>query len=210
MFGSGKPLGNGMASPINRFVSLLAPLTLTIFAFASLVRADTKYSDEYLQRVTAAKTVSPLDNNLFGDSINDYSGGVQFSQTDVSLPGNFGLSVGVGRRYAIADKTGLSAAQKIGGIFGDWDLDLPHMEGVYGPQGHQAMTLAGANVRCDVTSWDQARPPFVDYFQAEEYWHGNHLYLPGQGAEEVLYFESGDKPTDPLNYRWVTDRKSVV
>lgn len=46
----------------------------------------------------SGETVGALGPNLMGDSINDYSGALEFSQTDVSLPGNNALPVAVGHR----------------------------------------------------------------------------------------------------------------
>lgn len=52
----------------------------------------------------SGETVGALGPNLMGDSINDYSGALEFSQTDASLPGNNALPVAVGRRLVTGSK----------------------------------------------------------------------------------------------------------
>lgn len=176
--------------------------TVSVFAQSKV------YSDEYLKHINAAKDVSALGDNMFGDAINDYTGSVQFSQADVSLPGNSALPVSVGRRYSADDKTGLPNNYIANGIFGDWDLDIPHLQGVY--KDMHAMSSTTADKRCNLSGWDEALAPFVTVsnyqFQPDNYHRGKTLHLPGAGDEDVLWFEpSGtDKPTDALVYKWVT------
>ncbi len=59
--------------------------------------------------IRSGETIEPLGPDLMGDAINEFSGDVVFTQTDVSLPGNNALSVAVGRRRA------LGAAMAYGG-----------------------------------------------------------------------------------------------
>ena len=61
-----------------------------------------------------------------GDTLNEYSGGLGFSHTDVSLPGNSALPVAVGRVLA----TGTRQTTLGSGRFGDWDIDIPHLHTV--------------------------------------------------------------------------------
>jgi YD repeat-containing protein len=161
-------------------------------------------TDEAFQHINAAKGIGSLGDNLFGDSISDYTGSVQFSQVDVSLPGNSALPVSVGRRYLADDKSGLGPTAIASGIFGDWDLDIPHMHGIY--VNHRSMTAATTDRRCDAESWHDAMAPIVQgSIQPDDYHRGKHLYLPGQGDDEVLWLNDfTDIPTGNVTYKWVT------
>jgi hypothetical protein len=74
----------------------------------------------------SGETIQPLGPNLMGDTLNEYSGGLGFGHTDVSLPGNNSLAVAVGRVLA----TGTRQTTLGSGLFGDWDIDIPHLHTV--------------------------------------------------------------------------------
>ncbi len=161
--------------------------------------------EEHLRRVSRAQTIEALDENLFGYSINNYTGALTFSVTDVSLPGNSDLVVAVARRFDGNDVRSRGARVRSGHVFDDWDLDLPHLHGVFaGSVGWQAGPSSG--IRCDQPNAGLAAPPSVNGFDADDYWHGNLLYVPGQGDDEIQHLPStqSDRPTDSATYRWVT------
>jgi RHS repeat-associated protein len=105
----------------------------------------------------ASQNVTSLGDELMGDKVNLYNGSLQFSQTDVSLPGNSPLPVQVTRTYA----TGISDIATTNGIsrrslLGDWDVDLPHMSGVF-PSDRGWVNGANTTARCS----DYSAPPYV-------------------------------------------------
>jgi RHS repeat-associated protein len=105
----------------------------------------------------ASQNVTSLGDELMGDKVNLYNGSLQFSQTDVSLPGNSPLPVQVTRTYA----TGISDIATTNGIsrrslLGDWDVDLPHMSGVF-PADRGWVNGANTTARCS----DYSAPPYV-------------------------------------------------
>ncbi len=61
--------------------------------------------------------------DLMGDGIDPHTGTIQFSQTDVSLPGNFGLEVAIRRKRSQGNFYTMGAAEE----FGDWQIDVPRM-----------------------------------------------------------------------------------
>ena len=71
--------------------------------------------------------VMALGNDLLGDRLDLYSGRLSFLQTDVELPGNSALQVGVSRSFSPRR----SGETESVGHFGDWDLDLPYLTGVF-------------------------------------------------------------------------------
>jgi RHS repeat-associated protein len=161
--------------------------------------------EEHLRRVNRAQEIEALDENLFGDSINAYTGSAQFSVTDVFIPGNSALPVAVARRFDVNSVRARGQMARSRDVFEDWDLDIPHMHGVFAATtGWQAGSTP--NLRCAQPIQVLAAPPSVSGYQPDDYWQGNHLYVPGQGDDEILHLAATatDKPTDGLGYQWVT------
>ncbi|MDE2628029.1 MAG: hypothetical protein KGL99_12825, partial [Burkholderiales bacterium] len=138
--------------------------------------------------VRAGETVAALGPNLMGDGINEYNGSLEFNNTDVSLPGNSALPVMIGRRLTTAsNQPGL-----VGGLFGDWDLDVPHLETAAGAEwyGFDPATSAYDQKRCS----HMALPPTIQgfsggspaYVQSSSWWGGYHIVIPGSGTQTLL------------------------
>ncbi|MCI4566932.1 hypothetical protein [Lysobacter sp. CFH 32150] len=159
-------------------------------------------SDEYAKQIKSAEAVGALGNDLFGEKVNLYTGSTEFTVTDVSLRGNNSLPVAIGRRYTVQPRLEIDSFYR---PFGDWDFDIPHLQGIFGGAW---LTRAGTR-RCNVSAYE-AIPPKVTYqdasFDGIEYWSGNHLYVPGQGSQEMLLTvpENTHRPTDGSTYLWVT------
>jgi hypothetical protein len=77
-----------------------AALQLALFAVAANVAAQTSF-EEQGQLIKAPNAVARVGVDLFGDSLNMYTGSMSFRQTDVSLRGNNALPVAVGRRITL-------------------------------------------------------------------------------------------------------------
>jgi hypothetical protein len=84
---------------------------------------------EYGKTIKSAEAIGALGPDLFGDQTNFYTGATTFVATDVSLPGNNALPVAIGRRLEVASREPNVAPGD--GMFGDWDLDIPHLQGVF-------------------------------------------------------------------------------
>lgn len=143
------------------------------------------YADQ-VNLIKAPNAVSKLGMDLFGDKANLFNGSLEFVQTDVSLRGNSPLPVSVGRRL-ITGRTGPS------GLFGKWDLDIPHLHGVFQRSDSWNAVSAGpellTNQRC--TNYygapRQAKGTNSNSsWAASEFWHGNYIYIPGVGDQEML------------------------
>jgi RHS repeat-associated protein len=145
----------------------------------------TYYEQGILTR--SGEVVEALGPNLMGDAVNEYSGGLEFTQGDVSLPGNFAVPVAVGRHRAVGTTQTFG-----GGLFGDWDMDIPRLHMVatvkepnwYGGKGTASLA------RCS-----QFREPPGTYvamlatslfFDSRAFWDGYHLYVPGSGDQTLL------------------------
>lgn len=153
--------------------------------------------EEYARRVHASQVVAPLTSDLFGEQISLYNGATEFSVVDIDLPGN-GPPMQLRRRLKIESKKDI---QPLGG-FGAWEIDIPHMTGIFGPDGWNVGHNGGTK-RCSQIWW----PNISDYFKQLEVWTGNKLHLPGAGDEAVFLLETTPaalKPDDGKTYLWGT------
>ena len=145
----------------------------------------TTFTEQY-KAIKAPGAVAKLGPDVFGDNVNLYTGGLDFTQTDVNLRGNSALAVSLGRRLQTG-RRGFDDRP-----FGRWDLDIPHLYGTFAKgnvgnlQGWKGRD--GSNARCS----QFGAPPEADGLQssslwaAEEFWQGNHMYIPGGGEHRLL------------------------
>ncbi len=162
--------------------------------------------EEQGQLMRGSGKVTTLGPDLFGDEVSLYSGALSFRQTDINLPGNSALQVAVGRRL------GTGASRLAAGAFGDWELEIPHIKGVYA-------RTDGWNVGSNIAAADRFKrcsrfaPPADTITQtgmllvtADEFWSGNTLYVPGAGEQRLLARRTGGlaPPSDGQNYPVVT------
>lgn len=130
----------------------------------------------------APDALGVLGPDLFGDVLNFYDGSLQFLQEDVSIPGNNKLPVRVARK--------LEAGSRNEGnhMFQEWELDMPYISGTFSEKNGWQRAVGGtpSNQRCS----NFGAPPDVadprDIWKAFEFWHGNFLYVPGAGKQEIL------------------------
>lgn len=137
----------------------------------------------------APDAVTSLDHGLFGEQVSLFNGSLGFAQTDVQLPGNSALPVALSRRYEAGRPHGFFRQ------FGDWDLDIPRIHGVFSltqgwtPQagGGRCSNFAPPPMMMARVSTNFGETPWVyRSFAADEYWQGTHVSIPGRGSQEVL------------------------
>lgn len=149
--------------------------------------------EEYGRLMEKAGAIAPLESGtLFGDAVDLYSGGLSLAATDVSVPGNGGLPVAIGRKLAIRDRSEYGGTHDY--AFADWDIDIPNVGGVFAGTWHDS--------RCS-----QPVPPTVGSLvpvQADEYWAGNQADMPG-GGEMLRADVERTKPASGGPYSWVTE-----
>ena len=164
------------------FAATVATLLALAISSSATAAGDTSYSEQG-KLIRASEAVGTLGADLFGDKVNLYTGTVEFIQNDASLPGNNDLPVSVGRRLVTG---GDSITNRGDGAFGDWELEIPHMHGVFALSGWQ--TSIGGDLRCTgfsaAPTANGTSGPSV--WAGDEYWHGHFLYVPGAGSQEVL------------------------
>jgi YD repeat-containing protein len=126
---------------------------------------------EYAKRIRSTEVVTPLGDDLFGDSVKLFDGSLTFAATDIRLPGNNALPVEFRRTFDPQDKSHPHALR-------DWQLDVPYIGGTF-------PTLF-PDLGCD-----QSLPPTaVDInghqFLRKDFWHGTQLHIAGGGGEMLV------------------------
>lgn len=150
------------------------------------VQAKTYYEHGILSR--SGEDVEALGPNLMGDQVNPYSGDLSFTQVDVTIPGNSALAVQVTRRR----NASTIQAYQSSGLFGDWDLDVPHLYTISSATQPNWYGGGAANNLNRCTQFRQ--PPLTSIstsggsmvYDSRAFWDGYHLHVPGKGDQTLL------------------------
>lgn len=156
--------------------------------------------------IRSGEVVQALGPDLMGDAVNEYSGGLQFTQTDVSLPGNNALEVQVGRHKAVGTIQAFAGS----GLFANWDLDIPHLRTIAAqsePNWYGARTTGNFS-RCS----QFAEPPSTldttsfptKLVLSESFWDGYQMYIPGVGNQTLLR-RNTNAAAGPVNLIYPSD-----
>ncbi|NJC50130.1 UNVERIFIED_ORG: hypothetical protein GGR78_003432 [Xanthomonas campestris] len=182
---------------VRRFmVRIFLALSMMLISFELL--SQTSIPDSYEKLIRERHVIQPKDSGLFGDEVGLYMGNLEFVQTDIDVPGNNSLPVSLSRRFVVSSSNGEAR------VFGDWDLNIPHVHGMFTERS------GWSNTRCS-NMW----PPGGEsgsggeFFPADLFWNGNYVYLPGSGDQELLRTGQGAGPTDGNSYPLTTRDRSV-
>lgn len=154
--------------------------------------------EEYDKLIDSRKSVQALGTELLGDSVDLATGGLSFSATDISIPGNSKLPLALTRSYSVT-------SHKIGEQddlpFADWDLDLPRISGTFAPNWPES--------RCTGTGVPLSVYIGQALFRHTDFWDGVKAHMPGGGP---LLLAAADAPTpaDGQTYRWITSGWTVL
>jgi len=173
---------------------------LGVCLFAPIVVSGQTLPQEYGNLIRADGSVGALDTSLLGDRIDYYTGHVDFVATDISVPGNNALPVAVGRRYSVTANPSGAIPER---AFGDWDIDVPHLEGIVATDVGWTVPGSSPNARCSSfsgappavvtsSSLNQAGQPITTSVDWEQYSTGYSLSVPGYGRRELLSRASGN------------------
>jgi len=136
---------------------------------------------EYAKRIEAARRLSALETGLFGEQVSLYSGGTEFSVTDIDIPGNNALPVRLSRRLPVELQPQTNAAGHYDALLrgvGNWDVEVPHLAATY-------PLVFGNALRCDgefVPIWWKV--PFE--FEVSDVWQGIAVHVPGRTNTSAL------------------------
>ncbi len=171
--------------------------------FSNTGRA-TAYSvrEEYSALVARTMTVSPLGEDLYGESIDLATGRLEFSVADVELQGNNRLPVEFRRRHAV-DAFDPKAFYSNQYHAAEWEIDVPYIHGLYA---RDRPDQPGSPFGCSsVPVWGGSAPPAFNGFTASTYWHGNFVHMPNSGDSEILRRNDTPKLPAPAGYSYITN-----
>ncbi|HAY06746.1 MAG TPA: hypothetical protein DCY26_08845, partial [Hyphomonas sp.] len=166
-----------------------ASLFCFLFAFGAATAQPSQTAKDFevnwnVRQATDSR-LTMLDNTLMGDSVDPDTGGLNFSHTDVSIPGNFGLEVAVRRNLS----QGWKYHSSISAEFGNWWLEVPKVTQLIPEEGGTAFACANQaqpeaiSITVDGSSGGEPVEVQIPY---RDYSDGLHLHVPGQGSKMIL------------------------
>jgi hypothetical protein len=151
---------------------------------AGLSNADLAPWENYRDYLKKRAGLSAAGPDAFGDQVSLSNGGLSFSVTDISVPGNSTLPVALTRTFEVAHRPEFYLYDR---PMTDWDLDLPRIHGVYGQ--------VWGNDRCTRTfEPTQVIVPGGAAYQASDYWQGLTAAIPS-GGELMVAFATTPRPS---------------
>ena len=124
-----------------------------------------------------------LDNTLMGDSVDPDTGGLNFSHTDVSLPGNFGLEVAIRRNLS----QGWKYHETVAAEFGDWWLEVPKITQLMPLESTSTPFSCATQNEPDALSitvnGSSGGEPIEVQVPYKDYSDGLHVHVPGPRLE---------------------------
>jgi YD repeat-containing protein len=189
---------------------IAAGVALLVCAVVTAHAQTRSVPEDFTTQMPGSDHSASLGPELFGDNTDLYTGATSFLVTDVSLPGNSDLPVALQRSLEASDSgLGENAPYRMPASFMTWTrYEVPYLSGVHAENWTAAAGSGSSYQRCSLTS----PPPEIfdgkglyGSWEPGEYWHGNHLYLPSGGSQEMLVAAGvGSPPTDGATYRWST------
>jgi RHS repeat-associated protein len=181
---------------------------------------------EYGRSLKSRKTIATLGPDLFGDDVDLYSGGLSFSATDISLPGNSSLPVEIRRNFRVRDVKKINIDDF---SMGEWELDIPNLNLIMrvqtdasgAPVNRFQWTAYPEQKNCTDTYWQAVVAPTITTFyktysgvdniyldvtqrtRPSHYWNGRHANMP-YGGEIMWPNENHAKPNQGGPYLWAT------
>ena len=161
--------------------------------------------DEFKKKIKVTEDIQPLGENPFGESVSLYSGGLSFTQTDVTLAG-IGPVLTLSRSYKIPDQPLATHYQDIlSSQAVDWTLNIPHIETLSAPSywegsSYGQWTFIDDAARCTNfgTAEDIVVPAKQGYepadWEARKWWHGYQLITADGASQDLL----GRSPANTL------------
>lgn len=174
-------------------------------------QTPTKYPwDEYDKRVESAKQAAALKSDLFGDQVNLANGGLSFSATDVSIPGNNALPVNISRSYSVQNRYGGPSSPPVTDfMLADWDIDAPSISGSFASN-WESRVPGNPGRRCSAPAHQASPPSPVWDINVWDFWQGNTLNVPGAGGELLQVRPGAYMPTAGGPYYWMTTGQTYV
>jgi RHS repeat-associated protein len=164
------------------------------------------YGYNFHEQNNITPDIPTLTTDLFGDKIDPSSGSVAFEQTDLVIPGNSGLSVGITRTLSDPDSWFRETRE-----FENWSLSIPHVRSTYitDRSGNAKNAYWAVGEAC--TRRLNSNPNFSNYVSygpnsldtqayagaKDSYWNGDTVSIPGYGTTKFT-----EKAGDPTYKRY--------
>lgn len=154
--------------------------------------------EEWEKRQNAEDRLRAFGDDLLGDGIDPHTGSFSFTQTDVSIPGNFGLPVDLTRRRS----QGFLYEDGVDAEFGDWELVVPRLKvtTVQHWTGNRCSNSFGVSFPLHAGGGAGGAGSY--HYRREQYSNGLIADVPGHGQQPLL--------EDPQGAPWPTTAKYVT
>ena len=174
---------------ISAFISILFLCTSSVYADDDDALIEGNLADTYdLSRDEFDTRLKPLDFNLVGDSHDIASGGISFSVTDVSIPGNSSLEVAFRRRAteAQASHNPRQSDRRAYQPLADWVLDVPTLSTFRYRNGNEQMgVLSNAGCLTNILE-DEAMHTGIGAISQLALRGGVTFNSPNSGKEQIV------------------------
>ncbi|WP_196141160.1 RHS repeat domain-containing protein [Aliikangiella sp. G2MR2-5] len=173
---------------------------LKYFAAVSLLSQSLAASEgkvlvgtEVINRLKVNDEITVDTTDSLGETIDLYTGSLSFYHTDISIPGNSGLPVSLGRKFHGADFYDRNSRD-----FGDWGLNIPSISTTL-PQsrGWKSNRCSGGLNPGPIMSNGSV-------YEAHEYWNGVQLNLPDGSSQKIVEHSSNSFPNVPSGTELIT------
>ncbi|MDQ1118062.1 YD repeat-containing protein [Pseudoxanthomonas sp. SORGH_AS 997] len=178
---------DALASVLSRKYAAICALGLT----AAIVNctASAQDVDEYNAKVKNFRDVKPLGQNVFGERVELYKGGLSFFQKDLAMPGR-GPDISIGRLYTPSESHN---GYGVPG-FQDWQLSVPHLIAKSTSKAWNVLGSAGSNnplARC--SQFSSGAPYHIDV----DLWFNGYQLVTGEGSQEELLLRASQNANAP-------------
>lgn len=198
-------------SPGSYSARLALVALLGISAIAARASEPLDYGEAALGPKEKDAVLQALGPDAFGETVNTFTGGISFSHVDLSIPGNNGLPVEIRRSLTVDGNKSPTQPNDSelwrGRAFGEWELDLPYLSGIYPESVGWHVNTTSPNARCSSpTTLAQYRPKHQSvgevFFSYYSYWSGISLNLPGGGQQKLVFRPSTSTLPAPTSGAW--------
>lgn len=187
-------------------LAIVAAQLVFIPLAAAQVQSTGTIHYEYSEKIDQRTNISPLGDDLFGDSTNFENGATTFAVTDVTAETSVKVPMQLGRGLAVVTSKGGWGSHitynPTPDIFGSrWDTEVPYMQGDFTAEYGWAYR-GSSSARCSSGSFSIAGGNVSSIIiPAHNFHFGIDIKIPGYGKERMLQIRAdGSRPSDGVTY----------
>jgi RHS repeat-associated protein len=143
--------------------------------------------------------ITPETTDLIGESVDLNSGSLSFQMSDIQIPGNFPIEVGIRRRYHDANFTHRNTAE-----FGDWGLSIPTIHNTLFLSGGKLQNFWGLGKECSASQQQEPSPVMVrgSFIESRQFWSGVSLNTENSDEKLLASFDSTSNQVYTTKGNW--------